>query len=258
MGEALKDRLRCHYASDVPAPEASAKERAVRLAVLEARTTKGACIADVPLWRFVLGQARFVSPSAWVLQLALLAGLLVVSFALGSDRSGTSMMAVMTGAVLTVAIGVPPAFRSFDFHVDELEYACRHDCMQVLCSRLALFGLADVLWLSVVVAIVPSFAGSDPFRVFLYACTPYFACCAASFHLVRLRRSNIALTCVVAAIVLVAAIWGTGIAFPRWYADVSVLVWTAALGVALALAAYEARRLLSQVKSGLRLRGVPA
>ncbi len=254
MGTSLEERLRRHYASTADAVDEAQREHVVRLVAAEAaRAAEAPSAPGVPLWRFALGQMRFVSPAAWALQLALLGALLCVAGAFGFSED--AMPIVMSAAVLSVAIAVPPVFKSFDFHVDELEYACRHNCMQVLCSRLLLFGLADVLWLSAVVALAPSFAGSDPFRIFLYACTPYFASCAAVFHVARLRRRGVALACVVAALAIVAAIWGAGIAFPRWYADVSVLAWTAALACAVALAAYEARRLVVQVASGM---GSPA
>ncbi len=249
MGISLEERLREHYAKAAGPADEAQRERVVRLVAAQAARAAEAPLAPgVPLWRFALGQIRFVNPAAWALQLALLAALLCFAGTFGLSED--AMPAVMSGAVLSVAIAVPPVFKRFDFHVDELEYACRHNCMQVLCSRLLLFGLADVLWLSAVVALAPAFAESDPFRVFLYACTPYFASCAAVFHVARLRRRDVAVACVVAALAVVAAIWGTALAFPCWYADASLLAWIAALALALALAAYEARRLVAQVASG--------
>lgn len=252
----IEDELRAYYAADAAPVDAADKARVVRLIAAEAAGQEGAMLAsETPFWRFVAGQLRFVSPVAWAMQAALLAALLAVVLASGFGAAAT--LFAMSAAVLSVALAIPSVFRSFDFRMDELEYSCRHDCVQVLAARLVLFGLADVLWLSIVVAVAPSFAESDPFRVFLYACTPFFAFCAASFHIARLRRGDVAKSCAVAACVVVAAIWAAGAAFPHWYAELSVLAWTGALVAAVALAAYEARRLVAHLSAGVAVRGAP-
>lgn len=66
----------------------------------------------------------------------------------------------------------------------------RFSCVQVLASRLLLFGLADVLWITLAVAAVPTLAGIDALRVLLYACTPFFCSCATCFYAARRLRAT--------------------------------------------------------------------
>ena len=178
----LKDALRSYYAADAASPDASARKRTLLLVEAEAaRACGGTREADyIPLWRFVASQARFVRPWAWMLQIALLACMLVLVGEIG-PHSGSPIV-VMAASALSVAIAAPSVFKSFETRVCEMEYSCRFSCVQVLASRLLLFGLADVLWITLAVAAVPTLAGIDALRVLLYACTPFFCSCAACFY----------------------------------------------------------------------------
>ncbi len=138
-------------------------------------------------------------------------------------------------------------FRSFEANVAELEASCPHDSTRVLAARLVLFGLADVLWMSMAACLIPTIAGGEPFRVFLYAATPFFAFCAICFRLSRAMHGRCAKACAVAAACVIAAIWGVSAIIPRWYAEASMAVWTLALIAAVAIAVGEARRLLALV-----------
>ena len=155
----LKDALRSYYAADAASPDASVRKRTLLLVEAEAaRACGGAREADyIPLWRFVASQVRFVRPWAWMLQIALLACMLVLVGVIG-PRSGSPVV-VMAASALSVAIAAPSVFKSFETRVCEMEYSCRFSCVQVLASRLLLFGLADVLWITLSVAAVPTLAG---------------------------------------------------------------------------------------------------
>ncbi|MEC4293969.1 hypothetical protein [Adlercreutzia shanghongiae] len=243
---ALKESLRAHYKrTAAPVDEAEKARVAAMVRGEAARWSSGMSVDGALFWRFVVGQLRFVSPVAWAMQVALLAGMLAVTGIL--HGSSSSMLVVMASAVLSVAFAVPSVFKSFEHDVAELEASCRHDSAQVLASRLVLFGLADVLWMSAAVWLVPTLAGEEPFRIFLYAATPFFAFCAICFHLSRMMRGRCVKACAVAAACALAALWGAGAIVPHWYAEMSMAVWVLALAAALALAVHEARRLVLQV-----------
>lgn len=243
----IKDSLRAYYkSSDAPIDEEE-KARVVALVAEEAaRCSTGAAPEAVPLWRFLVGQLRFVNPLAWVAQLALLALMLLLLGAYGESRS--TMLIVMTAAALSVAAAAPSVFKSFESNVAELEASCRHDSAQVLVSRLILFGLADVLWMSMAVSLVPAVVGGDPFRVFFCAATPFFASCAVCFHISRITHGRCAKACFVAVSCIIVVLWGANKVFPHWYLEVSLVVWSVALIVALVLAIYEMHRLVSHVR----------
>lgn len=246
----LKDLLKDYYAESAPAPDDSAREQTVLLAEKASSGLQRLQKTErIPFWRFVIGQLRFISHWSWALQIALLACMIVLTNEYGNRGSET--LIVMSAAVLSVAIGIPSVFKSFESHVSELEYSCRFNCMQVLASRLVLFGLADVLWITIAVATLPSLAGVDAMRIFLYASTPFFGFCAFCFYIARITRGKSSAACFASAIVIILALWGSNALFSHWYANMSMLTWTIALILAIALAAYEVRRLIAQVAIGL-------
>ncbi len=253
ISASLKEGLRAYYKrTDAPIDEAE-KARVVAMVSKEAAELSTCDGFDaVPFWRFIVGQLRFVNPLAWVAQVALLAGMLLIVEAFSASES--SMLVVMAAAVLSVALAVPSVFRSFEDNVAELEASCRYDSAQVLISRFVLFGLADVLWMSLAAWIVPTLTDGDPFRVFLYAATPFFAFCAICFYLSRLTRGHCAKACTVAACCVMAALWVAKSMLPHWYSEASMLVWSSALMVSLVLAVYEARRLIAQVAADSLMR----
>lgn len=242
----IEERLRGYYArTEAPIDELE-KARVVAMVSNEvAQPSLCERQESVPFWRFIAGQLRFVNPLAWVLQIVLLITMFLIVSAYGSLEVG--MLVVMTSAILSVALAIPSVFKSFENDVSELEASCRHDSAQVLVCRLALFGFADVLWMSATVLIVPTLAGSDPFRVFLYAATPFFAFCAICFYLSRRTHGRCVKACATAVSCVVIVLWVANSVLPHWYFQVSMIVWVIALMVSLALAIYEARRLVLQV-----------
>lgn len=246
ISASIKEGLLSYYKrTDAPIDEA-AKARVVQLFSQSAAAYLTIERTDtVPFWRFIIGQLRFVNPLAWVAQIALLTGMLLIVSAYG--ESDSVMLVVMTAAVLSVAIAIPSVFKSFESNVAELEASCHHDSSQVLVSRFILFGLGDVLWMTLAIWLVPAIAGGDPFRVFLYAATPFFAFCSISFYLSRVTNGRCVKACFAAAACVIALIWGSNELFPLWYSNASMVVWSIALLAAMALAAYETHKLLAHV-----------
>ena len=248
ISASVKQELRAYYERTNAPIDVTEKERVVQLLSRTVMTYSAiGQMRSVPFWQFIIGQLRFVNPLAWAAQIALLIGMLLIAHEFGESDSVT--LVVMTTAVLSVAVAIPSVFKSFESNVAELEASCHHDSAQVLVSRLILFGLGDVLWMTLAAWLVPAVAGGDPFRVFLYAATPFFAFCSISFYLSRVTNGHCVKACLAAATCVIAIIWGSNELFPLWYSNASMVVWSIALLAALMLAAYEMHKLLAHVTS---------
>ena len=265
-----KERLARYYRETIPAEVNAGKPAALARIAQEAQAPSTACpqaaeargaalFREGPLQleappafsfpRFVWGQLRFVSPWVWAAQLALIALVVASAGALPSERS--AVFIAVGAAVLTVWVGVPDVLRSCERGVAELEYACRFDCRQVLAARCALLGLSDVAVLTAAIVALPALAGADPFLVFLYACTPFFALCAGVFWIAGHGRRSLTARCMALGAVMMLAAWGLWTAAPALYAGMSATAWSLLAGVAFLAALHEGRHLFRAVGSGL-------
>lgn len=270
MRENEKERLAYYYRETIPAEVNAGKPAALARIAQEAQALSTACpqaaeargaalFREGPLQleappafsfpRFVWGQLRFVSPWVWAAQLALIALVVASAGALSSERP--AVLIAVGAAVLTVLVGVPDVLRSCERGVAELEYACRFDCRQVLAARCALLGLSDVAVLTAAIVALPALAGADPFLVFLYACTPFFALCAGVFWIAGHGRCSLTARCMALGAVMMLAAWGLWTAAPALYAGMSATAWSLLAGVAFLAALHEGRHLFRAVGSGL-------
>lgn len=245
----IKETLKNYYAESAPAPSTKAKEAAVVAVEQIAGSQRFYGTTPTSFWRFTIGQLRFIDLRIWAVQLAVLVSMFAIVLSYGSYDGSAPV--VMAAAILSVAIAIPTACKSFECKVSELEYSCMHNCMQVLASRLILFGLADVFWVTASVIAIPTLTGIDAMRIFLYAATPFFCFCAVCLYAARVTRGNSTVACLTSAVIAVLALWGVSMVFPHWYTELSLLMWAIALVIAVALAVYEGRRLMAQVTSGL-------
>ena len=152
----IEDELKRFYAENTPPIDPDEKHRVVEMVARASQKDSSAPTAEsISFRRFVLTQVRFINPICWILQIALIACVLIT----GDIYKASEIQAplVMTFAMLTVVIAIPSAFKSFESKTAELELACRFNSAQVLASRLIIFGLADVLWFSIIIAAMPSF-----------------------------------------------------------------------------------------------------
>ena len=270
MRENEKEQLACYYRETIPAEVNAGKPAALARIAQEAQALSTACpqaaeargaalFREGPLQleappafsfpRFVWGQLRFVSPWVWAAQLALIALVVASAGALSTERP--AVLIAVGAAVLTVLVGVPDVLRSCERGVAELEYACRFDCRQVLAARCALLGLSDVAVLTAAIVALPALAGADPFLVFLYACTPFFALCAGVFWIAGHGRRSLTARCMALGAVMMLAAWGLWTAAPALYAGMSATAWSLLAGVAFLAALHEGRHLFRAVGSGL-------
>ena len=238
----IEDELKRFYTENTPPIDPAEKRRVVEMVARESQKISGVPVSEsISFRRFVLTQVSFIDPICWICR-----SRYRIRAIAGDTYRMSEIQAplVMTFAMLTVAIAIPSAFKSFESKTTELELACRFNSTQVLASRLIIFGLADVLWFSIVIAVMPSFAGSDPFSVFLYASTPFFLFCALSFYLARVANKHVTRATIAAVAISIIVLWQSIGMFPYWYSSLSWATWVGALIFAIALAASELRRLI--------------
>lgn len=242
----IEEELKRFYAKDIPPVDSTKKRQVVELVAREAQKADYAQASIAMSFRkFVFTQMRFINPVCWVLQVALIACVLIAGDTYRTSEIQAPL--IMTFALLTVAIAIPSVFKSFENRTSELELACRFSCVQVLAARLIIFGLADVLWFSIVIAIMPSFAASDPFSIFLYASTPFFLFCALCFYLARVANKHVTRATIAAIAISIIVLWQSIGLLPHWYSELSWVTWMIALVFSIALTAYELRRLIGDM-----------
>lgn len=257
MNESLEDQLRDYFArTDLSARE-GAKEQVICALAQEAERGSLQVQAQerhtqeqpLSLVRFALGQVRFIHVRTWILQLLVLGILLALSTVEGAVRGVDLLMVAF--ALCTVALDVPELFRSYETGIAELEYSCRFNFTQVLSVRMMLLGIADVVWLSIAIALVPALTGCDPLSVFFYACVPFFVACGGCFMIARKYPMNASVACLLFSVAIFVIAWATQQLIPGFYAGLSYAAWSVILAIALGFAIYEITRAFREVAQGL-------
>lgn len=261
MSKKMKEELRNYYRASTPRIDDKVKQDALAfLAETVMQTDDSKVYAEEPVsemlpeaqigfWRFTLEQIRFIRVRTWIMQLALMAVLVMVPFFGISETSIPPMVACLT--MLSILICIPEVLKSFDTGVAELEFANRFNCAQVLASRMALFGLADIMWLSYATIAVPALSGCDALQMILFACIPFFLSCGGCFWIVRIRPQNMVSSCTLLVVLLIAAACLAWAVNPHWYEFISSTVWVGLLVISIGFAVYEVMRTMRDVAAGL-------
>ncbi|MDO4289639.1 MAG: hypothetical protein Q4C41_00220 [Eggerthellaceae bacterium] len=200
---------------------------------------------------FVAAQARFVRPSAWIAQLALIA-VAIAACATGELSAPAVSFGAAAASAATVLIGLPTLTSSKSHGVSELEYACRFNCASVVAARLVVLGCTSVVVISCLCVAAPALTQVSTASFALHACAPYFLCTAGCLAATRRAAPHAALplaTAWVAVVVMVA--YAAGGLVPHFYDIASVGAWAAVAAVSLAWAAREAYLLVSAAERGL-------
>lgn len=200
---------------------------------------------------FVAAQARFVRPSAWIAQLALIA-VAIVACATSDPSANAVSFGAATASAATVLIGLPTLTSSKSHGVSELEYACRFNCASVVVARLAVLGCSSVVVISCLCIAAPALTQVNAASFALHACAPYFLCAAGCLAATRRAAPHAALPLAAAwvAVVVVVAYAAGGLA-PTLYGAASAGVWAAVAAVSLVWAVREAYLLVRTAESGL-------
>lgn len=263
VSKEIEEKLKTYYRESAPQIDAEAKqgtlifvaEVAGQQAEENARLVEELVISNPVteersgFWRFAFGQLRFIRIRTWIMQLALIALMLLISL---SGITPASLVPVVSCLImLSVLICMPEVFKSFEENVAELEFASKFNCVQVLTARMALFGMSDIVWLSVAIFVVPTLSGCDAFQIMLFSCIPFFLSCGGCFWIVRVRPQNMVASCTLLIVLLIAANCLAWVFSPYWHGLISSAVWAGLLILSIAFAAYEISRVLRDASTGL-------
>ena len=197
-------------------------------------------------WAFVWQQAGFIRKRMWALQFAVLAGVLLLVWALGDDaqtRQGYALCAAAAPLLLVANVG--DLARVYHRGMLELELATRYSLPKVTAARLLLFGACDGVLLLLLAAAGAAFCRAALWVVLLYCLTPFCAVSALCIALLRHLRPGVfgpaALGVTVAAL-LVLTLPAVGLPL-RLYAPSARPLWAGALVLSLGALTFQTRRL---------------
>ena len=200
-------------------------------------------------WAFVWTQAGFIRKRMWVLQFALLAGLLVLVTATGLPLRRYALCAA--AAPLLLVANVQDLARVYHQGMVELELVTRYSLPKVTAARLLIFGACDGVLLAVLALVGSAVHRADLGAVLLYCLTPFTVVSALCLALLRrlkpaaFGRVALAVVGISALAVLLPADRLQGWLYSR---DVRPL-WAAALAVSALALVWQSRRL---TRGGLR------
>lgn len=200
-------------------------------------------------WTFVWTQAGFIRKRMWVLQFALLAGLLVLVASTGLPLRRYALCAA--AAPLLLVANVQDLARVYHQGMVELELVTRYSLPKVTAARLLIFGACDGVLLAVLALVGSAVHRADLGAVLLYCLTPFTVVSALCLALLRrlkpaaFGRVALAVVGISALAVLLPADRLQGWLYSR---DVRPL-WAAALAVSALALAWQSRRL---TRGGLR------
>ncbi|MBQ9042846.1 MAG: hypothetical protein IJ111_08520 [Eggerthellaceae bacterium] len=235
MGEVERARLKVelgrYYAAQREAAGAEVVGKLASAMVAEDARMHRARPRSTGAAAFVAAQVRYVPAWTWAAQLALVAGMCLLAHAAG-NASGTKLAIGLLSA-MTVVVGVPTLSASKLHGVAELEYSCPRNAASVLVARLIVLGCSSALVVGLMVATAAASLDVGAFDVALWACPPFFLCCAGSLMALRLAPPNIAtMLCVAWAAACSAALLALANAVPDLYAHASLAVWAGAAAIA--------------------------
>lgn len=182
--------------------------------------------------RFLLTQAGFIHKRMWLLQLAFLAGILLLAREAGGAAEADRRLCWQISAAmpLLILINVTDLVRIYNGGMVEVELATRFSLPKVAAARLLIFGLTDGVLLAAVAALTASAARTGLLTMLLYCLVPFDLMCLGCLRLLRRVRPDhftpvaVALALALAALPLAGGEWlYRQPAEPAWAAAALVL-----------------------------------
>ena len=199
-----KERQMKAYMETIRPPELSESRWEILNAVIAEESGKKVWIPRKSMAQRVWEQAAYISPLTWGFQLIfLLFGL----YLLNQEMTGVMVKELAVLIPLTGIIAVPEFMKSFSRGMWELEESCFYNMRQLILLKMVIFGIADGLLITVLIAA----AGSRGIRLteaFYYIAVPFNlsnACYLFLFQLLKRRCSGYILAA--AGCFMVAAGW---------------------------------------------------
>ncbi len=198
---------------------------------------------------FVAGQARFMGVRSWLLQAAVVALVVFVSWA---DPSGTmGLFACLAGAAIAVC-GLPDIFASRMCGLIELERSCKFNARFVASARMTVLACANAVALFVSSCLIA--AEGEVALVVAQVFAPYFLTVGGCLAVARRMGASGAFAASVAwGSIVVAVAYGLAIKCSWVYEMASWWIWGTVVVAAAAWMLFEARRWLSDMRFSPRV-----
>jgi hypothetical protein len=202
-------------------------------------TKKAAFLAALPYPRtrmidFLLGQAGYIRKRVWLLALAVMAAVLLLSQLPILHDTGDLLWLVSSFLPFLALAGSTELARSVSCRMAELETSCRYDFSRVILARLIIIGAADVVVFIPICVFCFGRAEANPLLIGLRLFLPFLLTCALSLTaLNRLRSrdgvyvSGAAACAVSLANILWRGAWAGAWLLPAGIIAFLLLLWTA-------------------------------
>ncbi|MEK4064072.1 MULTISPECIES: hypothetical protein [unclassified Paenibacillus] len=140
---------------------------------------------------FYLVQLRFISWKVWAVQLLIVLGM-VLLLRNALQEMGESVQIVMMvsiSAPLLVMAGIRTLTRSLSCHMLDIELSTRHLLEKLTMVRMSLLGMADLLGLTLLAAILSVWIHSDVATLLIYLLVPFNLTCLGCLWLLNRVRT---------------------------------------------------------------------
>lgn len=220
----------------------------------EDRISRIVCLSGQTLYRaeeegelswaeFLWQQAGYIRKYWWVLQFLLLAGFWVLLRLAGTAAAIQRNMGVL--AALFVIMAMPELWKNQSCGAMEIEGAAYYSLRRIYSARLCLFGMADVLLLTLFCGAVSGYGVMSLREMLVQFILPLNVNCCICFRILCSGRLHSEYGAVVVSI-LWSAVWSLFIHSDRIFAQISAPVWGGSIVISVAYLAFCIRKLLGR------------
>ena len=235
----FEDKLQ-KYKNDARIP---AREEAIKKTIELSKATVFASEQNqvMPYHEFLLAQFKIIQKRWWVLQLLLLI-LFWLSFS-QVEKIGAIQRSMGVLASLFVILVIPELWKNINSKSMEIEAASYYSLHQVYAARMTLFGIVDVVFLSLFCGVslgVFHLAFSDMLTQFLFPMTVTACICFGALCSKYCLNEMVA----ICMSLMWSILWWRFVLHENLYAQITMQVWIALFGIAVAFLFFAIHRTL--------------
>ncbi|MBK3496516.1 hypothetical protein JFL43_16960 [Viridibacillus sp. YIM B01967] len=203
----------------------------------------------------LVGQIKYISPSLWVIQAALL--FIILVFLLVSNSTHNAYQSVITtisvASPIIALVVIPELAKSFNHHVWEMESTCKFDLQKLLAIRLIIIGALDMFVITIMVVITSTFYELSFINISLYILVPFNM--ASSIYLYILRRIRGKAATIICLTVGIFMALGVGLlaVYSELYTLISTFIWMTMFIFSTVVLVYELIHMLKSLQEGEKL-----
>ncbi|MEG0578026.1 MAG: hypothetical protein RR500_09230 [Bacilli bacterium] len=198
----------------------------------------------------LVGQIKFISPSIWIIQVALL--LIISSLLLVPNNTNNEYQKVVTilsmMAPIIAFVSIPELAKSVNHHMWEIELASKFSLQKLIVIRLTIIGVIDVIIMTPLVIIACTFYEIHFINVVLYILVPFSF--ASSLYLFILRKfpGKVGVfSCLITGSFITIGLYVLS-NFDQWYETASIFTWFLLLVCSICTLVYEIMLLLQSAQ----------